>query len=541
MIDNNDLEKSQNNSPDESNTNSVEPIILPAITPTIPTYQAPDSSSGYVVPETTSTPEVTPSYTAPATSVTEATPIQEANVSSQPQQATSTPLGNYPPYTPPTQSTATQPDAGIDKTQIYGNYSQNIPHSISRAAEQKAHNSHSGSGGEHDARKKKRKKSNSGIVVLGGFCLAIVMVVLVALAGYGAYTLATGPIIYFNEASSSHSSIPEITSPSGGMILGETPSSTTTETTGDKLSTTEIAKRVSPSVVSIAQYSAFNTFTPSGEGSGIILNTDGYIVTNAHVVEGAVGINVELTNGETYSAQLIGVDSKTDLAVIKIEADGLVPAEFGSSDMLQVGEKVIAIGSPGGSVFAGSVSQGIISGLDRKIKDDGYSSNFIQTDAAINPGNSGGALVNEYGQVVGINSAKISAVEYEGIGFAIPSSVAKPVIDDLMTYGYVKGRTKLGISGQEINEALSQINSIPVGIYIWSIDATSDLAGKNITKGDIITAIDGNTIETFDDISAFLKTKLPGDVVTLSLYRSTRGSSGYGSTFEVSVTLMEDV
>ncbi|KAF5035663.1 putative serine protease HtrA [anaerobic digester metagenome] len=284
-----------------------------------------------------------------------------------------------------------------------------------------------------------------------------------------------------------------------------------------------------------------DTFTPSGEGSGIIINTDGYIVTNAHVVAGSTGINVELDNGETYSARLIGIDAKTDLAVIKIEAPDLIAAEFGNSDMLEVGETVVAIGNPGGSTLAGSVTQGIVSAVNRMIKDGGYSSSFIQTDAAINPGNSGGALVNEYGQVIGINSSKIAAVDYEGIGFAIPVSEAKPVIDQLMAYGYVKGRTKIGISGVEINQTLSQINSIPVGIYIQSIDPTSDLAGKNVRQGDIITAIDGIKIETFDDISAFLKTKSPGDNVTLTLYRSARGIQGSGQTFSVTMKLMEDI
>ena len=303
----------------------------------------------------------------------------------------------------------------------------------------------------------------------------------------------------------------------------------------------EIAKRVRSSVVGIAQYSAFNTFTPSGQGSGIIINSDGYIVTNAHVVEGATGINVELDNDETYAAKLIGIDTKTDLAVIKIEAENLVAAEFGNSDALQVGERVIAIGNPGGATLAGSVSQGIVSGVNRTLNDGNHTSTYIQTDAAINPGNSGGALVNEYGQVVGINSAKVAAVDYEGIGFAIPVSEAKPIIDQLLQYGYVKGRAKLGITGQVINEALSQINGIPVGVYIWSIDPTSELAGKNVTQGDIIIAIDGQKITDFNDISAVLKTKAPGDVVTLTLYRSAKGVSNSGRSFDVTTILMEDI
>lgn len=383
-------------------------------------------------------------------------------------------------------------------------------------------------------------KKSGGLAVIGALLGAVLLVGVMCLSGYGIYSLWNASAIDQGEPGTS-STIDNTGSPQ--LTIKEHPvSSDTLEVvTNGKLSTVEIARKVRPSVVGIAQYSMKDTFTPSGEGSGIIINTDGYIITNAHVVAGSTGINVELDNGDTYSAKLIGIDTKTDLAVIKIEAPDLIAAEFGNSGTLEVGETVVAIGNPGGSTLAGSVTQGIISAVNRMIKDGGYSSSFIQTDAAINPGNSGGALVNEYGQVIGINSSKIAAVDYEGIGFAIPISEAKPVIDQLMAYGYVKGRTRLGISGVEINQTLSQINSIPVGIYIQSIDPTSDLAGKNVTRGDIITAIDNTKIETFDDVSAFLKTKSPGDNVTLTLYRPSRGVQNSGQTFSVSMRLMEDV
>lgn len=383
-------------------------------------------------------------------------------------------------------------------------------------------------------------KKPGGLAVIGALLGAVLLVGVMCLSGYGIYSLWNASAIDQGEPGTS--SIADNTG-SPQLTIKEHPvaSDTLEVVTNGKLSTVEIARKVRPSVVGIAQYSMKDTFTPSGEGSGIIINTDGYIITNAHVVAGSTGINVELDNGDTYSAKLIGIDTKTDLAVIKIEAPDLIAAEFGNSDTLEVGETVVAIGNPGGSTLAGSVTQGIISAVNRMIKDGGYSSSFIQTDAAINPGNSGGALVNEYGQVIGINSSKIAAVDYEGIGFAIPISEAKPVIDQLMAYGYVKGRTRLGISGVEINQTLSQINSIPVGIYIQSIDPTSDLAGKNVTRGDIITAIDSTKIETFDDVSAFLKTKSPGDSVTLSLYRPARGVQNAGQAFSVSMRLMEDV
>ncbi len=384
-------------------------------------------------------------------------------------------------------------------------------------------------------------KKPGGLAILGALLGTVLLVGVLCLSGYGIYSLWVSSDIGQIQQGEASSTAQGTDSPQLTIKDHPVDSDTLEVVTNGRLSTVEIARKVRPSVVGIAQYSAQDTFTPSGEGSGIIINSEGYIITNAHVVAGSTGINVELDNGDTFSAKLIGIDSKTDLAVIKIEAPELIAAEFGNSDALEVGETVVAIGNPGGSTLAGSVTQGIISAVNRMIKDGGYSSSFIQTDAAINPGNSGGALVNEYGQVIGINSSKIAAVDYEGIGFAIPISEAKPVIDQLMAYGYVKGRTKIGISGVEINQTLSQINSILVGIYIQSIDPTSDLAGKNVTRGDIITAIDGAKVETFDDVSAFLKAKVPGDSITLTLYRSARGGLGSGQSFSVSMRLMEDV
>ncbi len=387
-----------------------------------------------------------------------------------------------------------------------------------------------------------RKKSNTCLIVIGLLLAVIFFVGVVCLAGYGIYTML--------EVTDSDDSITssyvsgdnaESESVSHSLAIKEHAQIETTASPDGRLSSVEIAKKVRPSVVGIAQYNSNDPFSPSGQGSGIIVNEEGYIVTNAHVVQNSNAISVELENGESYYAKLVGIDSKTDLAVIKIEAEGLVPAEFGDSGTLEVGETVIAIGNPGGQLLAGSVTQGIVSAVDRNIKSDGVSSTYIQTDAAINPGNSGGALVNQFGQVIGINSSKIASVEYEGIGFAIPIKEAKPIIDSLMTNGYVAGRCKLGITGVEINEALSQMNGIPKGIYIHSVERTSDLAGKNISPGDIILEIDGQKIETFDEISEFLTTKLPGDVVSIKLYRSARGAIDNGKTFTVEAKLMEDV
>ena len=390
-----------------------------------------------------------------------------------------------------------------------------------------------------------RQRSNVGLIVIGSLLAVILFVGVVCLAGYGIYTMlevADGED--YSESSSivtDGSSSAAVESTSHSLAIKDHAQVEQAASADGRLTTVEIAKKVRPSVVGIAQYSRSDTFSPSGQGSGIIINEEGYIVTNAHVVQNSAGISVELENGENYSAKLVGIDSKTDLAVIKIEAEGLVPAEFGNSEALEVGETVIAIGNPGGQLLAGSVTQGIVSAVNRSIKSDGFSSTYIQTDAAINPGNSGGALVNQYGEVIGINSSKIASVEYEGIGFAIPIKEAKPIIDSLMSNGYVTGRTKIGITGTEINEALSQINGIPKGIYITYVDPASDLAGKNISRGDIMIEIDETKIETFDDVSQFLKTKSPGDTVSIKFYRSARGIADSGKTFSIDVILMEDV
>lgn len=194
------------------------------------------------------------------------------------------------------------------------------------------------------------------------------------------------------------------------------------------LSTVEIAQKTLPSVAGIVTYQE-NETEPLNQGSGLIFSQDGYIITNAHVVSGADGINVVLYNGEQYEGFVVGVDNRTDIAVLKIQAQNLYSAVFGDSEQLQVGEDVVAVGNPGGLELAGSVTRGIVSAVNRPVRtsfSSGYTVQCIQTDAAINPGNSGGPLVDSYGRVMGINSSKIATVDYEGIGFSIPSNTVLP-------------------------------------------------------------------------------------------------------------------
>lgn len=316
----------------------------------------------------------------------------------------------------------------------------------------------------------------------------------------------------------------------------------------NELSTEDIAQKVQPSIVGIMVYTkdSAQQYQEYGSGSGIILSEDGYITTNAHVVlqenraevTPVDKIDVYLNNGEVCTAVLVGADPRTDLAVLKIGKNNLVAAEFGDSTALKVGEKAVAIGNPAGLTLAGSLTQGIISGVNRNITvgTSNYTMNCIQTDAAINPGNSGGALVNKYGQVVGINSSKIAQTDYEGIGFAIPVHEAQPVIDNLIANGYVANRVRIGITFTSIPESMGELMGVPAGLRVVSVDKTTDASQKGISAGDIITKIDGTEVVELEDVSAVLEGKKPGDTAVLTIYRATEEQN----TFDVEVVLSED-
>lgn len=324
------------------------------------------------------------------------------------------------------------------------------------------------------------------------------------------------------------------------VVNGDTSSDTSASSDGtvSAMSDQDIAAKLTPSVVCIQNYQVTQNYgfmqtdtsdssvSPASEGSGIIMSEDGYIITNAHVVEGATSLKVMTSDGETYEAQLIGSDTVTDLAVVKINATGLTAAEFGSSEDLRVADKVMAIGNPGGHELSSSVTIGYVSALNRAIANNttGYTMEYIQTDAAINPGNSGGALINKYGQVVGINSAKISATGYEGLGFAIPIDTAQPIISDLIQYGYVKDRAVLGISGQFIDSMTGRFYGLPQGEYVAQLNS-SEAQASGLQVGDVITAIDGQQLDSESTLRSAILSKKPGDTVTLQVYRSSTQQS----------------
>jgi len=314
---------------------------------------------------------------------------------------------------------------------------------------------------------------------------------------------------------------------------------------------TAIAEKVGPSVVGIRVTATMQDFfgerQGTGEGAGIIIKSDGYILTNNHVISEAFESNSSNTissgskievilpsnKDKPYIAQLIGRDSKTDIAVLKIDASGLSTAELGDSDALRPGELAVAIGNPGGLDYMGSVTAGIISGLNRKVvTDDGKQLTLLQTDAAINPGNSGGPLVNSKGQVIGINTIKIASQGFEGLGFAIPINNAKSIISDLIEFNYVKGRPKLGITiDPRFNEAYARQNGVPAGLLVSDVEPLSGAYKAGIKINDIITKFDGTTIKTFEGLETEKNKHKPGDTVKMEAYRE-----GKTLTFDVTLT-----
>ncbi len=294
-----------------------------------------------------------------------------------------------------------------------------------------------------------------------------------------------------------------------------------------------VAKRILPSQDQIKGFDAV-PYAPISTGSGIIVTDDGYIATNAHVVDGTTSLAVEFYDGTEAEAKIVGMDKKSDLAVIKVDKDGLSPAQFGTSANLVIGEAVALAGA--GAGFENTVTYGYVTGLGREINTDYIHSSAIlciQSDAALNPGNSGGALVNMYGQVVGIAVAIMNHDTYENIGFSIAVDDAVPIIEDLIALGYVSTRTKVGISYVEIGDALANSYEIESGLCVMEIDPTCNVASAGLLPYDIITEMDGERVHGADRISELLATKVPGDTLTLTVYRKPVAGEGYEFTVDI--------
>ncbi len=316
------------------------------------------------------------------------------------------------------------------------------------------------------------------------------------------------------------------------LQLQQTPQSRDNIPVEGGLSLQEIYAQNIHSVVSIS----CSGYSGGSTGTGVILTKNGYIVTNAHVVDGAGSIDVQLTDNRILSATLIGSDEISDLAVLQVEANDLVPAQFGDSAQLRVGDTVAAIGDPLGVKFRGTYTDGIVSAINRDVDMDGRTMTLIQTNAALNSGNSGGPLINCYGQVIGINTMKIGAFTdsagVEGIGFAIPSATVKDIVDQLITQGYVSGRPTLGIEGEALSSFYQHYYRLPAGLYITQVDIGSDAHQKGIQDGDMLLSVDNQRITTMDELKSVLFDREVGETVDVIIYRS-------GERYRVQLTLGE--
>ena len=315
--------------------------------------------------------------------------------------------------------------------------------------------------------------------------------------------------------------------------LQSSPASVENVPTEGGLSLQEIYERNIDSVVSISAILTGGSST----STGVILTEDGYIVTNAHVVENAAAISVQLTDQDIFQAQVIGTDELSDLAVLKISASGLTPAQFGDSSSLRVGDTVVAIGDPLGVEFRGTYTDGIISGIDRDVDMDGRTMTLLQTNAALNSGNSGGPLINCYGQVIGINTMKIGAFTdkagVEGLGFAIPSTTVKTIVDQLISQGYVSGRPTLGISGEGLSSFYQHYYRMPAGLYITQVSQSSEAYEKGVEEGDLLLSINDTPVTSMDDLKSTIFSCEVGQTVQVTIYRG-------GQQYLLELTLEED-
>lgn len=296
------------------------------------------------------------------------------------------------------------------------------------------------------------------------------------------------------------------------------------------LSFQEIYEKVIPAIVSIQAYSDTSAYS----GTGVIMTSDGYIITNHHVISGCSSAQVVLSDGRTYDAALVGSDMPSDLAVLKIEARDLTPAEFGDSDLLRVGDTTLAIGNPLGSELFGTMTEGIVSAINRDVNVSGYTMTLIQTTAALNPGNSGGALINSSGQVIGITNLKMMSnyETIEGLGFAIPTVWAKEVVDVLLAEGAITGRPTIGITGSILTTETAALSGRDSGVYVNSVTPGGPADRAGVRTGDVIIAANGRAVTNMDDLTAVRDEIDVGGSLKLTVWRE-------GEALELTLTLVD--
>lgn len=375
-----------------------------------------------------------------------------------------------------------------------------------------------------DNKEKTKKKPSKFKRVFSYIAVGVICTTIGGVAS-GAAVLYVLPKTNFFKSSDLYKSVATNVNASNAVYDGHP---TQLASTGSALTATEIAKKVGPAVVAVTttiqgSSDLFGNQSPQqGVGTGMIINQDGYILTNYHVVQGAQQVKVTLSNGKQVNAKVVNYDANYDVAVIKITDTIQVPAvvEIGDSDNLQVAETVVAIGNPLGTDFFGSVTSGIVSALNRKINGDPNNLSYIQTDAAINAGNSGGPLINSRGQVIGINTAKIKESGVEGLGFAIPINVVKSKIPDLS-----KPILMIGIQGQEIDKNTSSQYNMPIGLFVQAVTAASPAENAGLQRGDIIIKFDGQKVTTFDEVNTIKNKHKSGDKISVTINRNGKEQS----------------
>ncbi len=357
----------------------------------------------------------------------------------------------------------------------------------------------------------KQKKKHPG--ARKALC-AVALVLVCAMAGVGGGVLgatlmkgSSGPVVY-------------------KAVQNDTDTSAdATAASGDSLTIAQIAEKVGPSVVEVTTGGVqtngiFTQYVTEGAGSGVIISEDGYILTNNHVVEGQSTVKVTTSDKKEYDATIVGTDEKTDIAVLKIDASGLTPAVIGDSDSLVVGETAVAVGNPLGTL-GGTVTDGIISALDREVTVNNQTMTLLQMSAAVSPGNSGGGLFNEKGELIGIVNAKSGGSDVEGIGFAVPINTAMEVAEELIANGYVSGRPALGIQVVAITDLQTamQAGVSQLGVYVQSVDEGSAAEKAGLQVGDLFVSVDGTAVSSTSDVTNILDQHQVGDTIEVQVVR----------------------
>ncbi len=430
------------------------------------------------------------------------------------------PYGNGIPYQPNQNGTGYQ--AGNDQTR-YPNYGGG---SVPPTNPMSGYNV----GGSESPKKKKGGVSGKAVVAV-----ALVCVLVGGAIGGGAALLAHRDGDTEDKAVLEASESEEESSSSDNPIIRSTTIDVTTNSTSTKMTPQDVYENYVNAVVLVYNQGTTSTYWGQTEsqssGSGMIISKDGYVLTNNHVVEGAEKLTVMTTSGEEYDATVIGADEVNDVALLKIDGDEDFPTvSIGDSDNIQVGQQVCAIGNPLGEL-TNTLTVGYVSALDREISESstGTTINMFQTDCAINSGNSGGPIFDMNGNVVGITTAKYSSSGYsnsasvEGIGFCIPINDAMSIVNDLMQYGYVKGRVSMGVSVRAMDTTVAQYYNLPTGVYVAGVTSGSAAENAGIQEGDMICAIDGDETASVAALKQKLKDYKPGDTATVSIYRTSTG------------------